>query len=250
MPTRYPCQQWATDPLPHLLTKQIMPVTNRNTGTTLIEFVLAATLALLITLTTMNGWLYLQHHSYQSLSVARLHQDINAIMHLMAQDIRRAGFWAASPADDQAAIMNPFQSDINDIRNGRYSMMEAENSCLVYSYDLDKDGNVSLSQNEYFGFRLRDQAIEMRVAGTPLECNAGMWQDMTQNNTLIDELAFIIHEKYIVLSTNSEATECPADEKCRIIRMIEITLGGYLKDQPEKTLHINEIILLRNDKTI
>ena len=53
----------------------------------------------------------------------------------------------------------------------------------MFSYDKNSDGVVSLSQGEWFGYRLNKKAIEYRVAGST--CDQSGWFDLTDTQTTV-----------------------------------------------------------------
>lgn len=101
----------------------------------------------------------------------RQHQEavamIDRVLLLMTTEIARHGFIAGN--DHEQHILPIVISQHGD---------EAEASCVLFAYDSNKNGQLD-PQNpaEYRGFRLRDHAIEMRVAQK--HCQAAGWQDVT-----------------------------------------------------------------------
>jgi type II secretory pathway component PulJ len=121
----------------------------------------------------------------------QLNQDLRAVMDIMANDIRRAGFSAAGlpPAENPftTATTLPVLSNLGD--------------CIAYSYDATY-ANVTAGVTapaDFFGFRLGtngavqtlDQAGPPTPSDTATVCNNSAWQDVTDVRSIeITELTF------------------------------------------------------------
>lgn len=91
--------------------------------------------------------------SASTISSARLNQELNAIMQLMTNDIRRAGYWADF-APSSSNDKNPF----NDSTLGYQLQIGTWSSkpCVTYTYDLDgiredSDGDSTIEADEAHG---------------------------------------------------------------------------------------------------
>jgi len=211
-------------------------------GITLIELLIGLLLALIISGSLLALWLKLQAATLQSLQQSRLHQDLRAINHVMARDIRRAGYWGWTPDSNITLTQNPFMSAANDIIIDRADNHEPEASCLTYSYDANRDGLLGAGNTEQFGFRLHEQAIEMRTGGSAFNCHTGLWQDITQTGTIITDLRFTLQGRAVV-----PAAGCSPEQTCLIQRLLHIRLSGHLQDRPEQAVTLEEQINIRND---
>lgn len=107
----------------------------------------------------------------KTIRFSRLNDEVGNLMALLGEDIKRAGY--VNDAED--FYINNTRSDANfrDITVGNFSG-EPANSCILFSYDRNRDGAFS---QEGFGYRLRDKAIEARQAGN--NCTQANWQDLT-----------------------------------------------------------------------
>lgn len=214
----------------------------RQQGVTILEMMIGLSLGLIISAGMLAMWLKLQSSTVGALQQSRLHQDLRAISHVMASDIRRAGYWGWSPDQGLDITQNPFISAGNNIHIDRANAGEAGNSCLTYSYDADHDGQVGHSTMEQFGFRLHDQAIEMRTGGAEFNCQSGRWQDITQSGTIITGLSFTLQQKTIL-----PVTGCSAAQTCLRRRLLQFTISGHLQSRPEQVITVREQIRIRND---
>lgn len=113
-----------------------------------------------------------QHQQYQE-AVAM----IDRVVFLISSELERHGYW--SPDGEQKPLFVISQ------HNG-----ETKDSCILFAYDSNNNGQLDKSNpSEFRGFRLRKQAIEMRVAQR--SCNGGGWQDLTVSSRLKVKTFFI-----------------------------------------------------------
>jgi hypothetical protein len=187
----------------------------------------------------------------------------------MVSDIRRAGYAAITDASDVPS--NPFLSGSYDIRTGN-AAGEDPNSCIVLSYNLDEDSpphvdNYDASageNNEKFGFRLHQDAIETRI-GIPDtddagDCELGSWQDLTEEEVEVTELTFnLTHTQIEILEdeiANSGAFSgesddlCSTGNPCLCIRDVEVVLTGRMKSANMQDIQqtLSSSVRVRNDK--
>jgi type II secretory pathway component PulJ len=94
--------------------------------------------------------------------------DVQMILNLMTNDIRRAGYIATPRSNNPFTIIHP--------TNGT-------SSCFLYSYDAN--GNGALDGDEFFGFRVSQGAIQTRTQGTSqTDCTNGTWQPLSDPNVM------------------------------------------------------------------
>jgi prepilin peptidase dependent protein B len=181
----------------------------------------------------------------------RLTEELRAIAGTVTKDVRRAGYWAADPNTDDL-WENPFTTGSNDLTLDEL-VGEAGNSCVLYSYDLNIDGDVddgSVDPNERFGFRLNDGAVQMFTTGT-LSCNDGTWETITTPDLTISALAFSLSQTCIDIGTEAvEACPCASGDTCQHVRRVNVSLTGQLANDANVTESLVESIRLRNDKFV
>lgn len=161
-----------------------------TTGFSLIELLIAMAIGLsaIAGLTSFVGTAA-ANSSHYSINL-RLNEEINTVANLISNDIKRAGF----NADIATAVNQPkLFSDtfLTPIKISKHPQEKA-NSCILYRYDKDQNGQFNHAENnENYGFRLHNSAIEMRQKGA--SCNAGGWQDLTDSSvTNVEQLEFNI----------------------------------------------------------
>ncbi|MEP1384964.1 MAG: prepilin peptidase dependent protein B [Paraglaciecola sp.] len=124
----------------------------------------------------------------QLMTKSRLNAEINAVLAVISQDLGRAGYHAFTKEllDDPTTFINPFYQSValSEYNN------ESANSCIIFAYDRNKNGKLDVvNTNENYGYRLRDNAIEMRIDG--LGCDKGGWQDLTDSTLIkVNALSF------------------------------------------------------------
>ncbi|MFT2091606.1 prepilin peptidase dependent protein B [Paraglaciecola sp. 2405UD69-4] len=120
---------------------------------------------------------------------SRLNAEINAVLAVLGQDLARAGYQALTKEllEDPINFSNPFH---HSVRFKHYDK-EPANSCITFAYDRNKNGKLDVvNTNENYGYRLRDNAIEMRIDG--LGCDKAGWQDLTDPSLIkINTLSFV-----------------------------------------------------------
>ena len=181
----------------------------------------------------------------ESIQTARLQQELRAALSIMRTDIRRAGYWGNALAS--LGANNPFTTvttDINMLNGG---------ACILYSYDLNKDGVVD-NNTEYFGFRLNNNAIEMRTSGTVTDdCSINAeWATVTDSSIVtITNLNFDTSNYDCSNITNAADIDCTvpvAGDVLQTIRRLDISLAGSLSNSPTIARSYNDTIRVRNDR--
>lgn len=206
---------------------------------------------------------------------ARLTSDLDSLLSLMANDIRRAGYTAAAVSGwDPDANPNAFTTATSDIViNG---------SCILYTYDGETE-NGSLDADEYYGFKLITVSDVGRVYmrnGASGDCTANSdvgWSPITLSGT---NEAFTVTSLVISDTANTDSTNFPsqdASSKCinttqgtgtislnrncsgmtpspttgdtlTSRRVINIRITALSIDEPNLSLTLGSSILVANDR--
>ncbi|WP_157812694.1 potassium:proton antiporter [Alteromonas sp. MB-3u-76] len=112
-----------------------------------------------------------------------IEEELDALEHVISTHLEKAGYLQQTKVV-QLALPSTSLASVAISQFGK----EAANSCITFSYDQNSDGKVSTSPNEFFGFRLRDKAIEYRVAKRT--CKQAYWQDATDSKDIqIDDFS-------------------------------------------------------------
>jgi prepilin peptidase dependent protein B len=225
----------------------------KQTGFTLIELMIAIVLGLIVLGATINIYISTVGSSSNLLKSTRLNHDLEAVMALMINDIKRAGYWrkATVAADSRT---NPFTAATTNIQI-------PDNTCVLYSYDEDDDGVVD--SDEYYGFKLESNTIKMRKTGaTTGDCDNGAWEEFIDGNQLkITALQFSFAAVTglpaksrcfnVTANTVTNAATCasPATgDSLAEKRLVNIQLTGQVKSDTSVTKTLNGTVDVRNNR--
>lgn len=229
---------------------------NKQTGFTLIEIMISLLIGLIVISATIGIYVNTIKGSTDTINSARLNYDLESVMSLMINDIRRAGYWGGAIVGANSAA-NPFIA-------GTANIQFPTASCILYSYDADGNGIVANNSTgtpintEYYGFKLDNGAIKIRsadVADTTANCTGSGWSTLTVEQTVnITALTFTPVYKCLNTTTAiSYNTTCAtavlaSGAKAVESRQIDIALTGQLVNDPTVTKTLNGIVKVRNDR--
>jgi prepilin peptidase dependent protein B len=143
----------------------------KRAGFTLVELLTALVLNLVLFGALFTIFLSNVQHYWTSISLNQLNQQMQTAMMIMSSEIRRAGYWANAQSDlGSTTNNNPFMAAGTDITIGN------SNTCILFTYDSDSNGSLpsvgSASDDERYGFRLDNQALQARPYGASFNCAA------------------------------------------------------------------------------
>lgn len=200
-----------------------------QSGVGLVEFMIAITLGLVLVTGTISLYAGTVKSNADLVKTIRLEQELHAVMDLMLGDLRRAGSHGR-PSLFATGAVNPFALGAPDAFAG-----EAADSCITFSYDLDQNGALDTAgDDERFGYRLRNEAVEMRRAG--LACTASGspdWEAVTDpGHTRITALQFVV--------TTAQAGPMG-------VRTVQVTLAGEPVDDNSISRALVREVRVQND---
>ncbi|MDP3876745.1 MAG: prepilin-type N-terminal cleavage/methylation domain-containing protein [Methylobacter sp.] len=222
---------------------------NKQTGFTLIELMIASLLGLIVVSATIAMYVGTVRASTDTLNSVHLNHDLDAVLSLITNDLKRAGYWGGAVIGADS-LNNPFTLDTANIQ-------APAASCILYSYDADGDGVVDA--DEFYGFRLNGSNIDIRLSGTTTaDCADGTWSAMTTEGTVnVTALTFATTYKCLnVTTTLSYNTPCAdvtagnlaTGEKAVESRRIDIALTGQLVNDTTVTKTLTDTIKVRADR--
>ena len=211
-----------------------MLMQRRHEGFSLIELMIA----MAIGLTLLSGLVYLfisfSHAQTDRLMTLRLQQELRAIMNVMINDIRRAGYWSGAGA----AWKTPNG-------NGFTNVQIVGGDCLLYTYDARKDDKDGIPDSEdHGGFKLDKNRIRIRTSAPPCQggkcgaCDSGVWW------TLNDEKSVSITRLHFSQASGLAAGILPGTRQ--LLRRIDIVLEGALLQAPAMSRTMRGSVYLPN----
>ena len=188
-------------------------LTNRSRqsqrGVTLTELLVGMAVGLIVIGGAISIYVSTIQGSNSTLRASKLNQELNALMSVIVNDVRRAGFWG--DIDMNALGDNPFSQSgatalvvRDDMASNTAQAATGQGSCIVYAYDATYlAGNTpgTVETTDLFGFRLNGTVAQMRqvgvvdgtncVGGSCTSCTNGTWADVTDPNLIeITQLTF------------------------------------------------------------
>lgn len=250
----------------------MLSIGSNQQGLSLVELMVGLVVGLILTGGVLKMYISSLHANNDNLKISMLNQELRSMLHIIERDVRRAGFWAGVPGTDDLSA-NPFMTTPNDLSVSE-KLGEAANSCVMYSYDLDKDKLVDVDSvatsapfnaapydtggMEQFGFRLNGSAVQMRtglfaVNESTFDCDSGAWDTITSNNTEITALDFLVSTQYLNVTTGMACSPvdtncCATGESCQLIRDLSINITGRITSDPAVIKNVSTLTRIRNDK--
>lgn len=214
-------------------------------GFSLTELMVVIAIGMLLSGSVISIYARTVSNNSDALASSRLQQVLRASLSIMRADIRRAGYWGNAVSN--LGANNPFT-----VAGTNLQILDG-GSCVLYSYDLDKDGVVDVD-SEYFGFRLNTDVIEMRIAGaTTTDCHVASseWQAITDAASItVSALTFDLSASVCTNLSDPTDINCAAPsigDVTQTIRQLAINLTGYLSAKPEISRTQDASIRIRND---
>jgi prepilin-type N-terminal cleavage/methylation domain-containing protein len=197
-----------------------------KTGFTLVELMIALSLGSL--LLSMIIGLYVNNvtNGDKALKISKLRTDLQAIIGLIENDIRRAG------AGGEEFMVGASQQKIVD------SINTETQQCVVYAYNYDQASSATNSHFMGFRYSTTGKSIQFGKKVTPQasECfNSGYWVNLTDPKFLeILDLSFSES-----ITTNTQAT----------FRSVEIKITAQLKSNSDYQHTITTKVQARNPES-
>ncbi len=156
---------------------------------TLIELMMAVGISGFLLLGLIGLYVANSHHNKLILQDAKLDVSIQAVSALIESDIANAGYWGNAGS----STSNPFVL----YGSAFHLAVSVANDCILLTYDKNDDGTLPAISNGYdderYGYRLSNGAIQYRPWGASFACNtaSGNWTNLTDPNVvMIQALSF------------------------------------------------------------
>jgi type IV pilus assembly protein PilW len=257
---------------------------SRQLGASLVELMVGLTVSLVIIGGALAFFGTQVFANYRTLGSSKLQQELNALMLVMVNDIRRAGYSAAANAENVAAnafsqvgstaveVHDDMDSDTNQVDGS--GVPNATGSCVVYAYDANESGVID--DANLFGFRRNGNVVEMRqqgdASGTINSCsddngNPGDWEALTDPAIIsITALTFDLRPSSCLNTSEPDSVDDDGDgtvdeaeeADCYTttpgtgdvtveVRQLSITVDGQLANDPFAEASVMQTVRIRND---
>jgi len=240
----------------------------RYKGFTLIEIMIALMLGIIVIGGALSIYISTIRGSANISNSARLNYDLDAVMQLMKNDIRRAGYWGGAISGSDATT-NPFTSiAANNIQLLVPDAGDATKSnCILYTYD--SDGNSTPDNGEFYGFKLDNGTIRISSKDSIDDSGnctkANYWEDFLESSQVnISTLTFsAANSKCLNISTGEVfpgtcalaiaaaggvTGKVSSGNKAVETRQIDITLTGNIIGDISVKKTLQSIVKIRNNR--
>ena len=173
----------------------------RQQGLSLIELLIGITVGLIILAGTVAVVSKTTFSGLENVRAVQLDQQIRGTLGVIHRELQRAGY--VNALDPTPAVADPGLLDYIDIDAvslfGQVTLAGNCDAagvcdCILYSYDRDEDGvqgdGTLGTTYELYGFRLSNEAIQMRVSGGSATACDGNWQAITDPSVRVTTLTF------------------------------------------------------------
>jgi prepilin peptidase dependent protein B len=214
----------------------------KQRGVSLVELMIAIVVGLfaltaIISLLTNN-----LAYGRSSIDMLKLNQEMRSAMDIMADDLRRAGYWN----NTQSMLGNAAVSNPHSFPNWPITVNDDEN-CIIFSYDRDNSSDTPAA-NEIFGFSLSGNSI---VTGFPTALDG--CDDITDWNTITNPTTVKINSLSFELLDPTETSgddvhQYNSDGGLVCVREIRIRITAELVKDATVKQSLEKTIRLRNDE--
>lgn len=213
---------------------------NKVSGFTLAELLAALVVNVIVFAGLITIFISNINHYRASINVNRLNQQLQTVMMIMSNEIRRAGYWSNAQSDlGSTTNNNPFMASGTDVTI-------TGGNCILFTYDSNSNGSLpaisSGTDDERYGFRLDNQTLQARPYGAAFDCAAASsaWENITDSNIIqITNLSFTLTSKSIVTGPGNKGI---------IQRSVDISITGRLTSDNSITKTITKHVRIMNDQ--
>lgn len=165
---------------------------HKQSGFSLVEIVISMSIGSVLVAGVTSVYVDTIKNTSDNISSIRLEQDLQAIVQMVSQEMRRAGF------DGDSVNGGDTNFDVN---------LETT-SCISYNYDMGDTPNGTLDANEKFAFRLVDDAIQFGTSATNCNDADATWASINNiNNVKITSFTLNLLELCVNLKDNSNCNQ-------------------------------------------
>ena len=208
----------------------------KSKGFTLSELMLGLLISSILIIALLSFFTTNVSYYKNTININRLNLQLQTVLDLMTNEIRRAGYWANASTDigNSTTNANPFMQIATDIQTPL-------TNCILLTYN--STGGVGVADTEKIGFRLNGGAIQGRPPTGPANftCAAAnnTWENVTDKNLInISNLTFTITSTALPLNGT----------KVINVRTVTISITGNLISNNAVSATLTQFVRVRNDK--
>lgn len=209
-------------------------------GVSLVELLVGLVVALVVMSGAFTAYLAIANSSRANLRADRINIDVQTILDIMANDIRRAGYCNTLAFTQTCTTSNQF------------SIITIDASCILYTYDRDADGNKTA--DEFFGFRLNNGILQFRSNGdTDTDCNDGDndWQPLSDPNLMTVQSLTLTPNIRCINGSNTANPNCAGavtGDELTERRSISIAMTVQDANDATQRKSATTVVEVRNDR--
>jgi type IV pilus assembly protein PilW len=209
----------------------------KEIGVTLVELLVGLSVGFIVVGGIIALYTNTAGSSASTIKGAVLNQEMNSILQLVSNDIRRAGYWLdtnTSATTDSNPFTNPayeYNLTIGTWDSDSSGSDEATSTCITFAYDINQNSKVGIGSLtptgsrvytdgsaieeqvnlEIIGFRYNttDKNMEMRTggsAGQAFNCTAGIWTKLNDEDVIAINSFSINTANTTCINTTTAAT--------------------------------------------
>ena len=219
----------------------------KNRGFSLIELMIALVIGMFALFAILSLMTNNLSTNKTAMNVLRLNQEMRSAMQIMADDIRRAGYW-----NDSNSMVNNATST-NPYAYPNWPITISGGNCITFSYDRDVASNTP-SINEQFGYILNNNSIKLGNPTVKTACTDAAetvnWQPITDSKVMkVTGLTFeLINPTNTTVGINQHQFTLSGTSDLLCVREVKITLNAELNNDPTIKQKLEETIRVRNDE--
>jgi type IV pilus assembly protein PilW len=251
----------------------------RQQGFSIVELMIGVLVGLMMFAGAIHVYVSTIGSSDITMKATKLNQEMRAILHMIANDLRRAGYWSGSAAGVGAT--NPFtDNDLgHDLRIAHLTGPDT-GSCVTFTYNRnaseagdnpallgvtamnapfdDNDVYAVKTNVEMFGYRLNGDKVQvLSDVHTAFDCDNGTWADLNDNDVVtITSLSFAFNPNPpACTNVTDNDNDCnsvspnPGDFLL-IERKVDVSLSARLAADTAFTNTITQSVKIRNDRIV
>jgi len=174
---------------------------HNQSGFSLVEIIISMAIGSILVAGVTSVYVDTIKNSADNITSVRLEQDLQAIVQMVSQEMRRVGFDGDS--------VNGGDTD--------FGIKEISSTCIRYNYDMGAIPDGSPTANEMFAFRLVNNSIQFGSSVVSCADTNASWVNINNSNTvLVTSFTLDLVELCINLKNNSncnsaDSTTDPVD---------------------------------------